>query len=116
MIDIDDFKRINDTSGHAAGDAAIVAFGSALRNSIRVTDVPARFAGDEFALIMPETDATAAEAVMVRFYAAVRGAGLSCSTGIAFSSADRDAVQLFAAADAAVYAAKAAGKNTWRFG
>jgi len=115
MIDVDDFKRINDTRGHAGGDAALVTFANALRESTRATDVPARFAGDEFALVMPETDRAAADAVMGRFYAAVRAAGLSCSTGIAFSEPRMDAGALFAAADAAVYEAKRAGKNTWRF-
>jgi len=115
MIDVDDFKRINDTRGHAGGDAALVTFANALRESTRATDVPARFAGDEFALIMPETDAAAIDAVMSRFYAAVRGAGLSCSTGLAFSHDAIDATQLFADADLAVYAAKEAGKNTWRY-
>jgi len=115
MIDVDDFKRINDTRGHAGGDAALVAFADALRETTRAIDVPARFAGDEFALVMPETDREAAEAVMVRFYAAVRAAGLSCSTGIAFLEPGMDAEALFAAADAAVYEAKRAGKNTWRF-
>jgi len=115
MIDVDDFKRINDTRGHAGGDAALKTFADALRNSTRATDVPARFAGDEFALVMPETDRTAADAVMHRFYAAVRAAGLSCSTGVAISHAQTDATSLFADADSAVYVAKAAGKNTWRF-
>ncbi len=115
MIDVDDFKRINDTRGHAGGDEALKAFAEALRSSTRVTDVPARFAGDEFALVMPETDRAAADAVMNRFYAAVRAAGLSCSTGVAISHPQTDATSLFADADAAVYVAKAAGKNTWRF-
>jgi len=115
MIDVDDFKRINDTRGHAGGDEALKAFAEALRSSTRATDVPARFAGDEFALVMPETDRAAADAVMNRFYAAVRAAGLSCSTGVAISHPQTDATSLFADADAAVYVAKAAGKNTWRF-
>ena len=115
MIDVDDFKRINDTRGHAGGDAALKVFADALRNSTRVTDVPARFAGDEFALVMPETDRAAADAVMNRFYSAVRAAGLSCSTGVAISHAQTDATSLFADADSAAYVAKAAGKNTWRF-
>jgi len=115
MIDVDDFKRINDTRGHAGGDAALQTFANALRDATRVTDVPARFAGDEFALVMPETDRQAADAVMERFYAAVRAAGLSCSTGISFHHETTDATTLFADADAAVYEAKAAGKNTWRF-
>ncbi len=116
MIDVDDFKRINDSRGHAGGDAALKAIADILRTQTRETDVPARFAGDEFSLIMPRTDNAAAEAVMLRIYAALRGAALSCSIGIAFSAAyGKDADALIAAADRAVYSAKAAGKNCYRF-
>jgi diguanylate cyclase (GGDEF)-like protein len=117
MIDVDDFKRINDTRGHAGGDAALVAFARAMRETTRATDVPARFAGDEFALLMPNTDRSAADIVMTRLYGAIREAGLAASTGLAFASRDiADQHTLFIAADTALYAAKHAGKNTWRFG
>ncbi len=116
MIDVDDFKKINDAHGHAAGDEALKAFADILRRSVRETDVPARFAGDEFALIMPETDRITAAPVMDRFYSALRTAGLSCSTGIAFVPIDAQTqAALFESADTAVYVAKRAGKNTYRF-
>jgi len=116
LIDIDDFKRINDTRGHAGGDEALKTFALALATSVRETDVPARFAGDEFALIMPDTDASAAACVLDRFYVAIRAAQLSCSTGVAFAPIDGQVqATLFNSADAAVYAAKDAGKNTYRF-
>jgi len=87
-----------------------------LRTTVRETDIPARFAGDEFALIMPDTDRIAAAVVMDRFYAALRAAGLACSTGIAFVPGDAgDERKLLEAADAGVYVAKRSGKNTYRF-
>jgi diguanylate cyclase (GGDEF)-like protein len=116
MIDVDDFKKINDSRGHAGGDEALKTFARLLTETVRSTDVPARFAGDEFALIMPDTDRASAAPVMERFYAALRTVGLSCSTGIAFIPTDApDERLLFEAADAAVYVAKRAGKNTYRF-
>lgn len=114
MIDVDDFKAINDTRGHAAGDAALVTIAGILRSQTRETDIPARFAGDEFSLIMPRTDRLAAEPVVDRVVAALREQGLSASIGIAFTSDAKGAEELMHAADEAVYAAKAAGKNCYR--
>lgn len=116
MIDIDDFKKINDSRGHAAGDEALLTFARTLSETVRATDIPARFAGDEFSLIMPNTDRVAATNVLDRFYTAIRAAGLSCSTGIAFMPTDGEEERpLFEAADGAVYISKRAGKNTYRF-
>jgi diguanylate cyclase (GGDEF)-like protein len=116
MIDVDDFKQINDSRGHAGGDTALKTLADVMRETVRETDIPARFAGDEFALIMPDTDRLAATVVMDRFYASLRNAGLACSTGIAFVPGDAgDERKLLEAADAGVYVAKRAGKNTYRF-
>lgn len=116
MIDVDDFKKINDTRGHSGGDAALQSFASILTETVRSTDIPARFAGDEFSLIMPDTDRNAATVVMDRFYAALRTAGLACSTGVAFFPLDaNDERSLFEAADSGIYISKRAGKNTYRF-
>jgi len=116
MIDVDDFKQINDSRGHAGGDTALKTLADVMRATVRETDIAARFAGDEFALIMPDTDRIAAGVLMDRFYASLRMAGLACSTGIAFVPGDAgDERKLLEAADAGVYVAKRAGKNTYRF-
>jgi len=116
MIDVDDFKAVNDSRGHAGGDAALKSLANVMRATVRETDIPARFAGDEFALIMPNTDRISAIVLMDRFYAALRAADLACSTGIAFVPADAgDERKLLEAADAGVYIAKRSGKNAYRF-
>ncbi|MDE2482619.1 MAG: GGDEF domain-containing protein [bacterium] len=114
MIDVDDFKRINDSRGHAGGDEALKRLAEVLRANVREIDVPARFAGDEFALLMPRTEPATIEAVMSRIYAQLAAHDLRCSIGIAFARGDDSLETLFAHADAAVYAAKAAGKNAYR--
>ena len=114
MIDVDNFKSINDTRGHAGGDAALQAFAGVLQSRTRETDIPARFAGDEFALIMPRTDAVAIAAVMDRIYEGLAEHGIGASIGIAFAARDLGSEALIAKADEGVYAAKRAGKNTYR--
>jgi len=114
MIDVDNFKSINDTRGHAGGDEALVAIASALRTQTRETDIPARFAGDEFALIMPRTDAATIASVMERIYETLGAQGLGLSIGIAFDSGMAQPEALIAIADGGVYDAKRAGKNTYR--
>lgn len=115
MLDIDDFKAINDTRGHAGGDAALVTIAQILRASTREIDLTARFAGDEFSLILPRTDRASATAVVERIVAELRANGLSASIGVAFTIGTIDATSLMRHADEAVYAAKAAGKNGYRF-
>ena len=114
MVDVDDFKRINDTRGHAGGDEALKIIAAILERETRETDVAARFAGDEFSLIMPRSDTSAVETVMSRVYAALHAHGLSCSIGVAFARDGDDREQLMSRADEAVYAAKGAGKNCYR--
>lgn len=111
MIDIDDFKRINDTRGHAGGDQALVSIANILRTHTRETDVPARFAGDEFSIVMPRTDPAAARAVFERVVGAMRAQSVAASIGVSFSRAGDDEAALMRRADEAVYAAKAAGKD-----
>jgi diguanylate cyclase (GGDEF)-like protein len=115
MLDVDDFKAINDTRGHAAGDAALITIAQILRTSTREIDLTARFAGDEFSLILPRTDRGSATAVMERIVTELRANGLSASIGVAFTIGTIDATTLMRQADDAVYAAKAAGKNGYRF-
>jgi two-component system, cell cycle response regulator len=115
MIDIDDFKQINDTRGHAAGDAALIGVAYVLRTQTRDIDTPARFAGDEFSLIMPRTDRGSAQPVIERVVAGLRSQGLQASIGVGFTADGADERELIRRADEAVYAAKAAGKDCYRF-
>jgi diguanylate cyclase (GGDEF)-like protein len=111
ILDVDDFKRVNDSRGHAGGDAALQAIARAMRSVTRETDFPARFAGDEFALVMPRTHRADAGAVIERLVEALRTAGLPCSVGVAFTDGSATAEALFADADAAAYVVKTNGKD-----
>ena len=124
-FDLDHFKRINDTLGHAAGDAAIRRFGEILRAAVRASDVAARYGGEEFAVLFPETPARAARGVAERvrrslenedFVSGRRAFHATVSCGIADASGlgpdDRD--QLFFRADQALYRAKDEGRNRVR--
>ncbi len=66
LLDLDDFKKVNDTAGHLTGDQALAAMGNVLRKAVRSADVPGRYGGDEFAVILPQTDAEGAEQVARR--------------------------------------------------
>jgi diguanylate cyclase (GGDEF)-like protein len=116
VLDLDDLKKINDGRGHHAGDEALRAFAEILRANARRGDIVARYAGDEFVLVMAQTDRIATEAILRRIYAAMDRTLLRCSAGIAlFPRHGADATTLFAAADRALYEAKLAGKNRFRF-
>jgi diguanylate cyclase (GGDEF)-like protein len=120
MIDLDDFKLVNDTFGHLFGDRVLVWSSELIRSSLRQSDVPARYGGDEFAVILPDTDATAAAAVAERILGAfterayeskTRGpVPVAASIGQATFPFDaRTGPELIAAADGAMYRAKGAG-------
>jgi len=115
IIDVDDFKAINDTRGHGGGDAALKTIAGILQSCTREIDIPARVGGDEFSLIMPRTNRTSAQAVMERVTSALRERGLSASIGISFAHKGVVEETLIRQADDAVYAAKAAGKDGYRF-
>jgi len=124
LVDLDDFRTINNTHGHQAGDRALAAIAAALRGSLRAGDSAGRLGGDEFAALLPEADLPEALAVAERARAAVAGIALpagdatihtTTSLGVAAlprHARTRDA--LIAAADQAAYAAKDAGKNCVR--
>jgi diguanylate cyclase (GGDEF)-like protein len=120
VIDLDWLKAINDGHGHSAGDRAIAAVASTLHDGLRSTDFSARYAGDEFAALLPETTAQEALGLARRVSLKVaqlalgpQGASLSVSIGVAdlASCGAPTAEDLFMAADDALYRAKAAGRN-----
>lgn len=112
-LDIDCFKRINDSQGHAAGDEVLRAVAQALTTSVRKGDFVARLGGDEFVAILPGADCAAAEQVALRAVAAVSGLTrwrTGVSVGVASGAAHSLGMSL-ANADRAMYAAKRAGGN-----
>lgn len=121
MADVDDFKTINDTRGHQVGDAVLKHVGSVIRSSVRVFDVCARFGGDEFAVVMPNSDRDSAIlcAERIRRRLAERiGDGdipaLSISIGVAVVAPGDSPADLVSRADQCLYRAKADGKNLVR--
>jgi diguanylate cyclase (GGDEF)-like protein len=120
LADLDDFKGINDRYGHPVGDEVLKSFAAALRDTVRESDVAGRWGGEEFALVLINTDAVGgarlAERARASFEAqaqAVAGGALTltASFGVAAFPEVPEAGELFAAADAALYAAKRDGKN-----
>jgi diguanylate cyclase (GGDEF)-like protein len=116
-VDVDNFKLINDRDGHAAGDAALIAVANALMRSVREGEFVARMGGEEFAVILPDTDATTSYAIAERCRTSVMaddydGPVLTMSAGVAtYPTHATDADGLLRAADTALYAAKSAGRN-----
>lgn len=121
MIDVDDFKSVNDVHGHALGDAMLRGLGGLLRQQVRPTDSPCRYGGEEFVIVMRDvTLDLAVERVdeLRGAFAALRFASNGTEIGRTFSAGvalypmhGKDEATLLAAADAALYAAKAAGRN-----
>jgi diguanylate cyclase (GGDEF)-like protein len=129
MLDLDHFKRINDTFGHSAGDQVLQEIGRLLRDSCRVYDVPGRYGGEEFCIVLPETKTGNTTAVAERIRQRLASSEVLCgdrsiavtaSIGIAgMDTADGSVLspaELIERADRALYAAKNRGRNrveTW---
>ena len=120
MLDIDHFKTVNDVHGHLAGDEALRTVASILRDSLRLQDVPGRYGGEEFGVVLPGADvrgaAVTAERIRKRIESAVvvSGSGVRVTVSIGFAALtpqDRDPAGWISRADRALYAAKAAGRN-----
>jgi two-component system cell cycle response regulator len=113
MIDVDDFKHVNDTQGHAGGDRLLETIAKALLEHTRSSDVAARYGGDEFALILRETSIEDAIRCANRISDAVRDLGVTLSIGLAALPHRRitKARQLLEYADRALYRAKRSGKD-----
>jgi diguanylate cyclase (GGDEF)-like protein len=117
MIDLDDFKRVNDLAGHSSGDAVLVEVAQRMRSIGRSTDVMARLGGDEFAMLVTgQTDPTKLgerliEALAVRFLVGGRTFSIGASVGFVMARAGMEPELLTQEADIAMYAAKDRGKN-----
>ena len=118
VLDLDDFKSINDRIGHLAGDGVLAEAAERLRDVVRSADVACRVGGDEFAIILPESTVADADGLYRRLQSAMakrpvgQAGRLAVSAGIAELRPDDDAVTFFERADEALYAAKSAGKGT----
>lgn len=120
LVDIDHFKRINDTFGHAIGDAVLAALGPLMRESLRRHDEVFRFGGEEFLLLLHDTSEAAGLDACNRlraniekhdWHAVCAGLAVTASVGMTSPGAGDDAQQALQRADAALYAAKSAGRN-----
>src|SRR5581483_429570 len=125
MLDLDHFKRVNDSFGHSAGDEVLKSVGQVLRESCRVYDVPGRYGGEEFCIVLPETRLNNTTGVAERIRSrlaqtqlAVAGQSISVTASIGVAGMDSvtregviTAAALLERADRALYAAKHHGRN-----
>jgi len=121
MFDVDEFKRVNDTYGHLAGDHVLAEVGARLSALLRTSDVKCRYGGDEFLLILPDTPAAGAgqlaesirrEISRIALPAETGGAHITVSSGVVTATREElDARAFIARADRALYTAKHAGRN-----
>jgi two-component system cell cycle response regulator len=124
LLDIDHFKQINDTRGHAAGDLAIAAVGASVAGAVRGIDIPARWGGEEFVIALPRTPREGALSVAERVRAEIQSLHvldplgepmpLTVSVGVATYDAPETLDELVDRADRAMYVAKTTGRNRVR--
>jgi diguanylate cyclase (GGDEF)-like protein len=123
MADLDRFKRVNDTYGHGVGDILLQRFAEMARRECRQSDIVGRFGGEEFVVVLPETDLSAGQHLAKRLTEGCRAltvptsAGIvrsSCSIGVTQLRSDDDNVEsVLRRADTALYEAKRAGRDRW---
>jgi len=120
VLDIDHFKAVNDTYGHSSGDLALQALANSVTETMRLSDIAFRYGGEEFTLILSNTDAQSAKLVAERIRAAVaqiscndgqRSFGFTISLGVAQLNQGENGPALFDRADQALYQAKKSGRN-----
>ena len=122
ILDIDFFKQVNDSYGHPAGDEVLKEFASRLKANVRGIDLPCRFGGEEFVVVMPDTDVAFASSIAERLRAQVADAAfkipdgtyidVTVSIGVASTHGSQDTVEaLLERADQALYRAKREGRN-----
>jgi len=129
MVDIDMFKTVNDTLGHLAGDEVMVAIAKRIADSVRGSDIVSRWGGDEFGVILPETDKTQAFAVAEKLRTKIQDEPLkllsagneselevTVSIGVATSDGPRTSDEIMTDADKALYLAKTRGRNRTELG
>jgi len=116
-LDLDDFKRVNDSRGHQTGDAVLKLVADAIRRAVRQADVVGRMGGDEFAVLMPETDGDLADAAAARLAKELRDAfkgtpAVTASVGVvSCTRAEAGVDEVLRQADVAMYEAKRTGKD-----
>jgi diguanylate cyclase (GGDEF)-like protein len=112
MLDIDDFKRYNDTHGHSAGDAVIRQLGKIINSSIRAGDIAARYGGEEFLLLLPDSNLKRTQVLAERLRSGIeQQTPVTASFGLAIYQPGMDYKTLLQQADKALYRAKRTGKN-----
>jgi len=120
LLDLDDFKRINDTHGHATGDEVLVHLVNVVKETLRKLDVIARFGGEEFLVLLPETEPAEAMQIITRvqreltkriFMHNTQRLLITFSAGVAYRAPSENQADLIKRADVALYKAKNAGKN-----
>jgi two-component system cell cycle response regulator len=124
VLDLDFFKRVNDTFGHDAGDRLLRRFADMLRDECRQSDIIGRLGGEEFAVLVPETPGDAAQHLATRLREACNlivvpsaAGGITCTCSIGISELgpdDEDLESVLRRADTALYDAKRSGRNCWR--
>ena len=119
VIDLDNFKSVNDTYGHLYGDEVLIKVADCIKRNSRGIDIPARFGGDEFTVFYPDMDLTEAEKVAGDMLASLKESfshekmQITCSIGISAADPSKDYNVLFEETDQAMYESKKSGKNRY---